>query len=156
MLAWVSKASALHWPKLAALAVLALGLRLVYLFQAADSPFFDTPIVDARSYTEYARELATGTWAGRPMPFWQAPFYPYFLAVLFSFFGENYYLPRLLQALAGTVTCLLVFKLGREVFSPTVGWIAALGAALYGPFLYFEGELLPTTWAVLFDAVYCC
>ena len=34
-----------------------------------------------------------------------------------------------------------------------MGWIAALGAALYGPFLYFEGELLPTTWAVLFDAV---
>lgn len=152
MLAWASKALALHWPKLAALAGLALGLRLVYLFQAADSPFFDTPIVDARSYTEYARELATDSWAGRPMPFWQAPFYPYFLAVLFSFFGENYYLPRLLQALAGTVTCLLVFKLGREVFSPTVGWVAALGAALYGPFLYFEGELLPTTWAVLFDA----
>ena len=153
MLAWVSKARSLHWPKLAALAVLALGLRLVYLFQAADSPFFDTPIVDARSYTEYARELATDSWAGRPMPFWQAPFYPYFLAALFSFFGENYYLPRLLQALAGVVTCLLVFKLGRDVFSPTVGWIAALGAALYGPFLYFEGELLPTAWAVLFDAI---
>ena len=153
MLAWANRARALHWPKLAALAVLALGLRLGYLFQAADSPFFDAPIVDARSYTEYARELAAGSWAGRPMPFWQAPFYPYFLGVLFSLFGENYYLPRLLQALAGTATCLIVFKLGRTVFSPTVGWVAALGAALYGPFLYFEGELLPTTWAVLFAAV---
>ena len=151
MLAWANKAR--HWHSLVALAVLALVLRLAYLFQAADSPFFDAPIVDARSYTEYARELATGTWAGRPMPFWQAPFYPYFLAVLFSLFGENYYLPRLLQALAGTATCLIVFKLGRTVFSPTVGWVAGLGAALYGPFLYFEGELLPTSWAVLFDAV---
>ena len=149
MLAWANKTRAL----LAALAVLALGLRLGYLFQAADHPFFDTPIVDARSYTEYARELAAGAWAGRPLPFWQAPFYPYFLAGLFSLFGENYYLPRLLQALAGTATCLLVFALGRRVFSPTVGWIAALGAALYGPLLYFEGELLPTTWAVLFDAM---
>ena len=148
MLAWANKARAL-----AALAGLALGLRLIYLFQAADSPFFDAPIVDARSYTEYARELTTGSWAGRPMPFWQAPFYPYFLAGLFSLFGENYYLPRLLQALAGTATCLLVCKLGRTVFSPTVGWVAGLGAALYGPFLYFEGELLPTTWAVLFDAL---
>lgn len=148
MLAWANKARAL-----AALAGLALGLRLIYLFQAADSPFFDAPIVDARSYTEYARELTTGSWAGRPMPFWQAPFYPYFLASLFSLFGENYYLPRLLQALAGTATCLLVCKLGRAVFSPTVGWVAGLGAALYGPFLYFEGELLPTTWAVLFDAL---
>ena len=153
MLAWANKARARHWHSLAALAVLALSLRLGYLFQAADSPFFDAPIVDARSYTEYARELTTGAWAGRPMPFWQAPFYPYFLAVLFSLFGENYYLPRLLQALAGTATCLIVCKLGRTVFSPTVGWVAGLGAALYGPFLYFEGELLPTSWAVLFDAV---
>lgn len=151
MLAWANKARARH--ALAALAVLALSLRLGYLFQAADSPFFDAPIVDARSYTEYARELTTGAWAGRPMPFWQAPFYPYFLAVLFSLFGENYYLPRLLQALAGTATCLIVCTLGRSVFSPTVGWLAGLGAALYGPFLYFEGELLPTSWAVLFDAV---
>ena len=151
MLAWANKARAQH--ALAALAVLALSLRLGYLFQAADSPFFDAPIVDARSYTEYARELTTGAWAGRPMPFWQAPFYPYFLAVLFSLFGENYYLPRLLQALAGTATCLIVCTLGRAVFSPTVGWVAGLGAALYGPFLYFEGELLPTSWAVLFDAV---
>lgn len=147
---WFSPPAKLALP---ALAVLALGVRLVYLFQAADSPFFDTPVVDARSYTEYARELASGAWAGRPMPFWQAPFYPYSLAALFSLFGENYYLPRLLQALAGTATCLAVLELGRQVFSPTVGWLAAVGAALYGPFLYFEGELLPTAWAVFFDVV---
>lgn len=151
MPAWANKARAPA--ALAGLAALALGLRLIYLFQAADSPFFDAPIVDARSYTEYARELTTGPWAGRPLPFWQPPFYPYFLAVLFSLFGENYYLPRLLQALAGTATCLIVCKLGRAVFSPTVGWLAGLAAAWYGPFLYFEGELLPTTWAVLFDAL---
>ena len=138
---------------LPALAVGALAVRLVYLLQATESPFFDTPVVDARSYTEYARELASGAWAGRPMPFWQAPFYPYFLALLFSLFEENYYLPRLLQALAGTATCLVVLALGRRIFSPRVGWLAALGAALYGPFLYFEGELLPTTWAVLIDAL---
>ena len=136
-----------------ALAALALGLRLFYLFQSAESPFFDTPVVDARSYTEYARQLAAGSWAGRPMPFWQAPFYPYFLGILFSLFEENYYLPRLLQALAGTATCLVILQLGRKAFSPKVGWLAALGAAVYGPFLYFEGELLPTSWAVLIDAV---
>ena len=138
---------------LPALAALALGVRLVYLVQASDSPFFDTPVVDAYSYTEYARELASGAWAGRPMPFWQAPFYPYFLAFLFSIFDENLWLPRLLQALAGTATCFVVLALGRLAFSPQVGWLAALSAAIYGPFLYFEGELLPTSWAVLIDAV---
>ena len=138
---------------LALLALLALGLRLLHLYQVADSPFFDESVVDARSYVQYARELAAGAWIGRPLPFWQPPFYPYFLGFLFALFGDGQALPRLLQALAGAATCTALWALGRRAFSPAVGWLAAILATLYGPFIYFEGELLPTTWAVLLDVV---
>ena len=58
-----------------------------------------------------------------------------------------------MQALSGTAVCLLVLHLGRRAFSPAAGWIAAAAAALYGPFLYFEGELLPASLAVFLNAL---
>ena len=135
------------------LAVSALSLRLLYLAQVADSPLFTHPIVDARTYVHTALSLAQGHWAGDPEPFWQPPLFPYLLGVIFYLFGESYYLPRVLQAVAGTAVCLLVGSLGRRAFSPRIGWVAAAAAALYGPFLYFEGELLPASLAVFLDGL---
>ena len=142
-----------HWIGVGLLALAALAVRLVYLVQADDSPLFFHPIVDARTYVRTALHLAEGHWLGPPGPFWQPPLYPYFLAGSFALFGEDYHLPRLAQALSGTAVCLLVLHLGRRAFSPAVGWIAAGAAALYGPFLYFEGELLPAALAVFLNAL---
>ena len=142
-----------HLIGLALLALAALAVRVIYLLQADDSPLFYHPIVDARTYVATALHLAEGQWLGPPQPFWQPPLYPYFLAGSFALFGENYHLPRLLQALSGTAVCLLVFHLGRRAFSPAAGWVAAGAAALYGPFLYFEGELLPAALAVFLNTL---
>ncbi len=142
-----------HWVGLGLLAAGAFTLRMVYLLQADDSPLFYHPIVDARTYVRTALHLAEGQWLGPPQPFWQPPLYPYFLAGSFALFGESYHLPRLVQALSGTAVCLLVFHLGRRAFSPAAGWIAAAAAALYGPFLYFEGELLPASLAVFLNTL---
>jgi len=48
---------------------------------------------------------------------------------------------------------LLIVALGRRAFSPAVGWLAAGAAAFYGPFLYFEGELLAASLAVFLNAL---
>ena len=137
--------------KLVMVAFLALAVRIVYLYQADASPLFDAPMVDARTHVENALKLAGGAWEGNPEPFWQPPLYPYFLAITFALFGENYYLPRLVQAAVGAAVCALLFLLGRRAFSPSVGWLAAGMAALYGPFIYFEGEFLPVGLATFFN-----
>ena len=142
-----------HWISLSLLALAALAVRVIYLLQADDSPLFYHPIVDARTYVRTALHLAEGQWPGPPQPFWQPPLYPYLLAGSFALFGEDYHLPRLAQALSGTAVCLLVLHLGRRAFPPAVGWIAAGAAALYGPFLYFEGELLPAALAVFLNTL---
>ena len=139
--------------KLALVVGLALGLRIVYICQAAESPLFATPVVDARTYVDDALKMAGGAWAGSPEPFWQPPLYPYFLALLFSLFGEGYYLPRLVQAAAGAITCAALFWLGRRAISNSAAWLAAGAAALYGPLIYFEGELLPVGLAVCLDVL---
>lgn len=134
--------------------LLALGLRLLYLREISASPLFAVPVVDAKTYVEDALYLCAESWAGRPAPFWQPPLYPYALGLLFWICGENYYLPRLLQALLGAVNCVLVWTIGRRVFSPAVGLVAGLAAAGYGPLIYFGGELLPTTLAIFLDLLF--
>lgn len=127
-----------------AVGLLAFCLRILYLHEIEASPLFQVPVVDARTYVEDALYLSGESWLGRPAPFWQPPLYPYSLALLFSAFGENYYLPRLLQALMGAAVCVLTCLIGRRLFSPAIALGAGLVAALYGPLIYIGGELLPT------------
>ena len=131
--------------------LLALGLRLCYLNELSPSPLFSVPVVDARTYVDDARYLSEVSWAGRPTPFWQPPLYSYLLGFLFAVSGENYYLPRLLQALFGALVCGGTYLLGLRLFPPAVALGAGLAAAFYGPLIYFGGELLPTIPALLLN-----
>jgi len=127
----------------------AFGVRFLYIDQSQASPFFDFPLVDAKTYTDTARQLAVeGQWAGGRAPFWQPPLYPYFLGIIYSLFHPGYYLPRLIQAALGALNCVLLYLLGRRVFSHGLGLIAAGVGAVYGPLVFFEAEFLPPVLAV--------
>jgi len=128
----------------------ALGLRLVYLGQLQDSPIFDAPIMDAKYHDEWARvigqdwsqALLEGVTLHPGSAYFRAPLYAYFLALIYTVFGQDYLAVRVIQFLIGSLSVLLIYFLGRRVFSPLVGKIAGVMAALYGTFIYFEGELL--------------
>ncbi|MDE2703959.1 MAG: tetratricopeptide repeat protein, partial [Gemmatimonadota bacterium] len=87
------------------------------------------------------------SFAGRPAPFWQPPLYPVLLGGLFALAGDDLYLPRLIQAVIGALVCVLICLLGYRVFDAGIGLGAGVAAALYGPLIYFGGELLPTLLA---------
>ena len=142
-----------HQARWGGIAVFALALlvRLFYLYEISDTPLFATPVVDARTHVEDARYLADVSWTGRPIPFWQPPLYPYALGVLFAVFGDGPYLPRLLQALLGALICLFVWTLGCKIFDASIGLAAGLATALYGPLIYFGGELLPALPALFLN-----
>ena len=134
------------------LGLAALGLRCLYVYQSDASPFFDFPQVDAKTYTQAATRMAVdGHWLGDPTPFWQPPLYSYFLGLVFALLGPDYYIPRLVQAVLGAVNCVLIYFLGRRIFSGAVGLAAAGLAAMYGPLLFFDAEFLPPVLAVLLD-----
>jgi hypothetical protein len=73
---------------LLAVALLALTVRLIYIWQISHAPFFDLRIGDARAYHEWALRIARGDWIGDRV-FYQAPLYPYFLAVLYKIAGDG-------------------------------------------------------------------
>ncbi|MGB8656677.1 MAG: tetratricopeptide repeat protein [Candidatus Zixiibacteriota bacterium] len=115
--------------------------RLVHLLSIANNPFFHFPIIDAQTYDDWAQAIAKGHWIGDKV-FWQAPLYPYFLAIIYRIFGHDLFLARLIQLLLGSVNCLLLYKVARAVFNSKVALIVFLIASFYGPFIFFEAELL--------------
>ena len=127
--------------------VLALAIRVAYIFQIETSPLFAYPPVDGLTYVEHAQDLASGNWLeqGREA-FWQPPLYPYVLGLLYALSPDLFfYAVRFFQALCGAVLCVLTWSLGRQLFNPAVGAAAACAAALYGPLIFFDGEILPAT-----------
>jgi 4-amino-4-deoxy-L-arabinose transferase-like glycosyltransferase len=129
---------------------LALMVRVIYVLEMRANPLFDTLIMDELYHDEWARELAGGDWLGRQI-FFRAPLYPYVLGVVYTFFGPNYLLVRMLQSFLGSLSCILIFLLGRRLFNSAVGTGAGLMAALYPMLIYYDGELLITSLIVFLD-----
>ncbi len=130
--------------------LLALGVRLVCLWQSLDNPSFDAPIVDAGEYDAMARRLAAGLEAG-PRLFWQPFFYPVYLAAVYALSAGSILAAKLSQAVLGALTCCLTLALGSRLVDRRTGLAAAVMTALYGPLVLFEGELLATGWAAFWS-----
>jgi tetratricopeptide (TPR) repeat protein len=124
----------------------ALGLRFLYLYESSDQPTFHTPIVDAETYNLQAIQVATGLGLSREH-FWQPIFYPLYLAGVYFCTGTSLWAPKILQAIVGAGTCVLTYRLGRDTINSEVGVLAGLITVLCGPLIFFDGELLATSWA---------
>jgi len=127
----------------------ALAVRLVHLWQIRHAPFFDVLLGDARGYDEWAQRIAAGDWIGKE-PFFQAPLYPYFLAVIYRTLGRDLFAVRVCQAIVGAASCVLLALTGRRLFSPRVGLIAGLGLSLYAPAIFFDSLLQKSVLDVFF------
>jgi tetratricopeptide (TPR) repeat protein len=127
----------------------ALVVRLVHVWQIRKAPFFDVLMGDSRGYDEWARRIAGGEWIGRDV-FYQAPLYPYFLGVIYAIGGRSLLAVRIVQAVIGSASCVLLGSAARRLFSPTVGLVAGLMLALYAPAIFFDGLLQKSVLDVFF------
>lgn len=127
------------WP--AAIFGVALSVNVLYLHQAAQSPFFRTPVIDSGLHDQWAAEIIAGRGAER-IPYYKPPGYPYLLALAYRIFGQDPVVAYGSQALTSALSCVLLFYLAKVAFDNTVAIVAGLGAALYGTHVYFVGQLL--------------
>jgi 4-amino-4-deoxy-L-arabinose transferase-like glycosyltransferase len=104
-------------------------------------------MMDAAYHHEWAKSIAQGDWLGKES-FFRAPFYPYFLGIVYAICGANLIAPRILQVILGALSCLLIYKIGTLVFDKKVGLVAAWIAVFYPLFIYFDNELLIPTLLV--------
>ena len=137
---------------LALILVIALSLRLANaLFLPLQGG--DLVLSDMKGYDQAALALLEQ----RPLPVHTAerylfhplgsdtyhpPGYYYFLAGVYAVAGHRYVAVRMVQAVLDTITCLLVYLLGKEVFGEAAGLLAAALAAVYPPLIFYTGVLL--------------
>jgi len=127
----------------------ALGVRLLHLWQIRPSPFFDVLFGDARAYDLWAQDIAGGDWIGSNV-FYQAPLYPYFLGGIYAIFGHDLLAVRIIQAVIGSASCALLGLAGARFFGKRVGVIAGLALALWAPAIFFDGLLQKSVLDVFF------
>jgi Tfp pilus assembly protein PilF len=132
----------LGWPLLAIVAALAASARFVHLAVAEDQGLFQGLFLDSRYYAYVAQAIRSGLGAGEH-PYLLSPLYPYVLALFTDGDGVLHAAGvRILQALAGTATCVLVGDIASRVAGRRAGLAAALVAAVYGPSIYFDSRIL--------------
>ena len=144
--------------KLSFLFAFSFLIRLAYIYSIRTHPLFRFPTTDAEAYDLWARAILGGDWLGKGV-FYQDPFYPYFLAIFYACFGRNFALLASFQALLDSVGVVLLVLLGKRLFSSRAGWIAGLGAALYGVSVFYAGLFEKTSIALFFTVALllaCC
>ncbi|MBN2227539.1 MAG: glycosyltransferase family 39 protein, partial [candidate division Zixibacteria bacterium] len=127
------------WPLVIFLA--AFLLRLIYLLQYRSNPSFYLPMVDELWHLEWAKDIIGGNFWGSEAYF-RGPLYPYVLAAFLKITGDSLFWVRLLQAVIGSLSAVMVYLIGRRLFVPAVGIIAALAYAAYGTIIFYETMLL--------------
>jgi tetratricopeptide (TPR) repeat protein len=137
-----------EWIPLVAVLAVALALRLTYLAEIRGHPLFSQLTGDPAVYHAQALAILRGAPAPDHAFFHSSPLYPFFLAAVLRFGGPGLQAVRVLQALIGCATVGLVFVLGRLTIDRRAGLVAALGAALYVPFIFFEAEYLEITFVM--------
>lgn len=131
--------------------LIAIILRVWYIYEVYKyAPDYSALQQDPEVQDYFARAIVTGDWSVpegvtdpemRTTPFFRPPGHGYFLSFLYRFISDSYLTPRIINAIAGILTVLLSFYLGRAIFNEVVGLIFSFLVATYSVFIYWEGEV---------------
>ncbi len=135
-----------------AIFAIAFAVRLIYLWDVGGNPLYNFPVGDGREYYDWAGRIADGAWVGEGV-FYQAPLYPYFLAVIRAAGFHGFTGIFVVQSFLGAIGCGCVFLAGAKFFSRRVGEIAGFLVAFYAPSIFYDGVLQKATLDFFFMSV---
>ena len=125
-------------------------LRLAHLLAVRDAPFVGQLALDSQEYDRWARAIAAGDWLGSA-PFFQAPLYPYLVALVYRFVPLAAAAPLavyLLQIAVAVVGCWALVRAGEALAGPRAAGATGLLFALYTPFWFYDVQLMKESFAV--------
>jgi tetratricopeptide (TPR) repeat protein len=125
--------------------VLALTVKIAIFFLATD------PIIFGK-YPYFAERIARGLDIGERLVD-LSPAYLYISVIFFRIFGPDWELLAILQIFIGSLTCVIIYAIGKKLFNQSVGAAAALILALYGNLALIELTLEPEAFVLFFNAL---
>lgn len=137
--------------------IAALVIRLVYLLAAFPDAGQESALsIDELYHYNWASAIADGDVLTNA-PYFRAPLYPFFLALLIKISSSSLLFIRLFHLLLGLVTIWLTFRIGSILFSRLTGIIAAALFAFYPIITYFDSQLLLDSLFTLLaiSSLYC-
>jgi len=113
-------------------------IRLIFLFLYGR---FDNLQGDEYVYHNFAVSFLKGEgWVSEKF-FDRMPLYPLFLAFIYKIFGINWLIVKLFQAFLSSFISIIIFFIGKEVFSKKVGKISALYSTIYFNLIWYTNFL---------------
>lgn len=142
-----SRLAASLWPHFFLLLCVAVLTRWAYLYDFQANPFYNGygEYTDSLNYDLGAKALLAGDWLASGPVNAYSPLYKYLLGAAYWVFGDSFQTVWLCQSALGAATVLLIFLIGRKLFNPRAGLLAALLFNFYGPALMYEGTMLRAT-----------
>jgi tetratricopeptide (TPR) repeat protein len=141
-----------RWIDCAGIFAAALAVRLVCLWQLWTMPFQSHLVGDSKVYWEWAGRIAAGDWLGEEA-FYQAPLYPYFLALVRTLLGQRLLVVYLLQAALGALGCVLLTIAARSLYSRAAALCAGLMLAVYPPAIFADLQVQKESLALFLVAL---
>lgn len=129
------------------LLITALLIRLFALLSLRDTIYFDQLLYDEQLYHDWALAFLDQG-AAAIHRYDQAPLPALMLAGLYGLLGSEPLFFRVLNIFFGTVTCYLIYRIGRRLGGQDVGLMACAIAAIYAPFILYSIVPLKTGLSV--------
>ncbi len=130
----------------------ALIIRIVWVifsyffYKSMTGQPFEFATADAVTYHSEASWLADMIHQGNLKPYFEYinerfsdMGYPFYLGFLYAVTGKSILFARLLKALYGAITCVLIYKLTTRNFEESTGRIAGIFAMLMPNLIYYSG-----------------
>lgn len=139
--------------------ILGLGLlfRIVYLYLYSGLPDWSQLTVDNNFHHHWALSILSGNIVG-DTTYFRAPFYIYYLALIYKLFGVSLWAVRICGICLGLISVLLTYLITYRLFErKPVALLAGFIHAIYPIAVYFESELLlDSLFTILLQAHLFC
>ena len=150
-----------YWPWI--IFLIAFSLRLALLCEHNFALGWEGdgfPKSDAKTYDVVAMNILKGRGFGIYLSGFKyssisSPLYPLFLAFMYSFFGHNYMAVKIAQLVIGSLNAVVVYAIGKRLFTRSVGIISGLIFASYLPHMWWTSALMREVFSTfLFGLAY--
>ena len=130
----------------------AVAFRMIYILQSTDNPLFGVPLIDAKVYADWAGRMVAGIWHWDHVGNY-LPVYPAFLALQQIVFGSGPLVGKVIQALMGSLSVVLMAQAAARAWSRPVGLLTGYLLAVYWLLVVFEAEEFAESFSIFFQSL---